>query len=198
MSTPAFDFDALQQSVTSSLQHIGLLQTRIDRLLEARDDALRQVGHRAGAAYQTGAISMDRYADLLEQTREVVMAGDERTRSGWSLLWPSYKKAIARLHLRAAGMFDQNESWGWSGPAPLDLAPRPPDGQAVVYVLYQDAEPVYVGSTYKFAGRLRGHRGDKTFNRWIAYPCADREAAYQLEERLLAEHLPTLNRRRGR
>lgn len=193
-----FNEAELDQSVASTLQHAQLIQRRIDRLLEARDDAMSQVAHRAGLAYTAGEITLGKYAEIYQLARDVIRDGDKRTAAGWSIVWIDARKVNAFLHSQAAGMFDQNESYGWSGPAPLGLAPRPPDGQAVVYVLYADAEPVYVGSTFKFANRIRLHRQDKAFTRWIAYPCRDRGAAYQLEERLLAEHMPGLNRRRGR
>lgn len=93
---------------------------------------------------------------------------------------------------------DRDEEYGRSGPAQLaaDDA-RPPTGQAVAYVLYDGLEPVYIGSTGHFSARLARHRRDKTFDRWTAYPCADREAAYLLEDQLLAERFPPLNRRRS-
>lgn len=41
-------------------------------------------------------------------------------------------------------------------------------------------------------------RDGKSCARWLAYPCADREAAYVLEGQLLRERKPYLNRRVGR
>lgn len=89
----------------------------------------------------------------------------------------------------------------WQGSWPLDDDDRVPVyDTCVVYVLYDEAnEPCYVGSTHHLKGRLKVHCKDgKPFVRWTACACADREAAYQLEEKLLAEHKPYLNKRRSR
>lgn len=86
----------------------------------------------------------------------------------------------------------------WFGTAflgPTD--PAPLEGTPVVYVLYDVAnEPIYVGSTRDFLNRLAAHlRDGKPVARWMAYPCRDREAAYELEEKLLAEYKLPLNMR---
>ncbi|MEU4511739.1 GIY-YIG nuclease family protein [Nonomuraea wenchangensis] len=85
----------------------------------------------------------------------------------------------------------------WSGTWPLDGQPFPVRGQAVVYVLFDSTNaPCYVGSTGAFLTRLRKHeREGKQFAHWTAHPCKDRETAYQLEDKLLREHKPYLNRK---
>jgi predicted GIY-YIG superfamily endonuclease len=68
-----------------------------------------------------------------------------------------------------------------------------------VYVLFDAAgEPCYIGSTQNFRERARVHRTGIAYERWVAYPCTDREAAYELETRLLKEHKPYRNKKRGR
>lgn len=82
----------------------------------------------------------------------------------------------------------------------LDRSEVPPDGYNVAYVLHDESgTPCYVGSTNRFYARLRTHayRGKK-WQRWQAYKCDSREAAYQLEERFLDRWMPFLNGRRGR
>ncbi|MEU7855201.1 hypothetical protein [Nonomuraea sp. NPDC049141] len=88
----------------------------------------------------------------------------------------------------------------WSGAWPLDGHAYPPRGQAVVYVLFDGGNvPCYVGSTSGLIARLQRHANEgKRFNHWIAHPCADREAAYRLEDRLLREHKPYLNQKASR
>lgn len=84
----------------------------------------------------------------------------------------------------------------WTGTAPIGPRdPRPPRGKSVVYVLYDAMnEPIYVGSTEKFHTRLTTHiREGKPVVRWMAYPCADREKAYELEQELLDEFKLPLN-----
>ena len=96
-------------------------------------------------------------------------------------------------------------SAGWVGEFDGELyaaipGPRPPDGTPVVYVLYAaDATPVYCGSTHRFKQRLKAHyREGKRFVAWRAVPCVDREQAYLLEDRLLKQSCPPLNRKASR
>ncbi len=89
----------------------------------------------------------------------------------------------------------------WFGECPLnDGEPLPPKWTCVVYVLFDHENvPCYVGSTNQFRQRVKRHAYDgKRFVRWVAYPCADREAAFDLEVKLLAEHKPYLNVKAGR
>lgn len=76
----------------------------------------------------------------------------------------------------------------------------PEHGRPVVYVLYgADAEPVYCGSSEQFAKRLDAHyRDGKRFVAWRAVPCQSREEAFKLEDQLLKQHCPPLNKRAGR
>lgn len=87
----------------------------------------------------------------------------------------------------------------WIDCVPSDENPMPPRGQAVLYVLYDAfSTPCYVGSTGNFPARLRWHLNDgKPVTVWSAFPCASRAAAYALEDRLLKQHMPYLNKKRG-
>ena len=77
-----------------------------------------------------------------------------------------------------------------------------PSGEAVSGVdppARRDGTPLYVGSTHVFAERVKRHYIDgKPVKFWQAYLCSDREAAYQMEDRLLKEHMPVMNRKAGR
>ncbi|MBL1120211.1 GIY-YIG nuclease family protein [Streptomyces sp. 110] len=70
----------------------------------------------------------------------------------------------------------------------------------VVYALFDARnDPCYLGSTDQFRTRIGKHVKDgKVFTSWQAYPCPDREAAYVLEDRLLKERLPSLNKKASR
>lgn len=84
----------------------------------------------------------------------------------------------------------------WVGTAPLGrLVPIPSYGMSVVYVLYDAlGEPIYLGSTEYFQVRLETHlREGKPVASWMAYPCPNRAAAYELEDHLLATHKLPLN-----
>lgn len=87
----------------------------------------------------------------------------------------------------------------WVSYTASDENPMPPRGQSVVYILYDGAStPCYVGSSLDFSARLKWHLKDgKPVVVWVAYPCADRDAAYALEDRLLKQHMPYLNKKRG-
>ena len=92
----------------------------------------------------------------------------------------------------------------WFGNLPLpNHKPAPLPGQAGISYLF-DADstpddPAYIGSTDDLRRRLRSHVREKPgVLRWTARLYPDREAAYLMEEQLLRENLPRLNRKRGR
>lgn len=87
----------------------------------------------------------------------------------------------------------------WVSYTPSDENPMPRRGQSVVYIFYDATNtPCYVGSTGDFSARLKRHLRDKKPIRvWVAYPCASREEAYALEDRLLKECKPYLNKKAG-
>lgn len=184
-----------------TLFHLELIRRKLDKLCAAQLDAERQVLHRIGRDYAAGLLSEDDLHELHQRYRASVV---HLKRPGFTKLWD---EAIA---LQSSTMSNfwliqrhrPNEEGAWSGESPLgQRAPRPPDGQAVVYVLFDHENvPCYVGSTEKFKQRIDTHTRDasKPFVRWAAYPCPDREAAYVLEDRLLRAHKPYLNRRAAR
>lgn len=83
----------------------------------------------------------------------------------------------------------------WVGPWPLEGSPRPPRGQAVVYILFGSlGRAVYAGSTDNFEQRTKAHlSGGKHWTSWVAMPYPDREKAYEAEGAYLAEYMPHLN-----
>jgi hypothetical protein len=196
----------------ATLHHIGLIVSKVEKLVGAQVEAEVQVLHRAGRDYAAGRLSIDGLLALYRQYRDLVCPeredGKRRyvERPGFSDLWNDaidvHSSQVANA-ARAAWQlrrYEPNEGEGWSGELPLRLEdPRPRTGQCVVYVLFDDANvPCYVGSTSGFKGRLDSHSREKVFRRWAAYPCADRESAYELEVRLLREHKPYLNKKVGR
>jgi len=74
--------------------------------------------------------------------------------------------------------------------------PMPLPGSPVAYVLYYaDGRVEYVGSTGNLRNRLHSHlRDGREYTRWKAIPCADRLAAYHLEQRLIEELDPAENK----
>lgn len=184
----------LDDSVRATLQHIGMLHERQQKLLAMREEAEAQMLHRLGVAHRAGEVDDMVLVEVFRQLKALDIPGR-------STRWD------AHISIRWAAMVDVGR-WKPNGPAgtwigdyPLDPAaagPRP--GRAVVYVLYDaDNEPCYVGSTAQLRQRMKQHAKDgKVFTRWHAYPCRNREHAYELEDRLLKEHMPHLNRRAGR
>lgn len=209
----------------ATFQHIEIIARKIDKLMAAQVDAERQVLHRIRCDYTAGELSLDNLYRLYRRYRSLTHdqgpdGKDVRKhlRPTPAALWDETmpipnNQVVARIKAQEFNKrYEQNEDGYWSGVANLDMhAHRPPDGQAVVYVLFDDQNvPCYVGSTEKFKTRIDTHyrngpggnrsrpeRG-KEFERWVAYPCPDREAAYQLENRLLKEHKPYLNRKASR
>ena len=195
-SAPAGDGDALAaiEGYEATLQHIRLLQQKRDDLMIKQREAEEQHLHRLRTAFYAQEIDMDDLADAYKEYQAVT------TLSGYTNRWDgNVGVSHARLAYRAKGLNRPNGPHGsWQGSYPLiSRASSPPDHTCLVYVLFDaDNQPCYVGSTQHFRLRLRQHRADgKEFTYWHAYPCDDRAAAYALEDRLLKEHKPYLNKR---
>jgi predicted GIY-YIG superfamily endonuclease len=186
--------EPLATSMSSTLQHIQLIQQKEARLAEARRDALAQVLHRIGSDYRTGQLTQAQLYTALMQIRGIEMSG---RMAMWDEIVGVPWKRIQHLGKQLPN--GPEDSWIGEYPFhPETIAPV--SGIAVVYVLFDDTnEPCYVGSTDKFRTRLNNHSRDgKQFVHWQAHPCRDREHAYQVEDRLLKRHKPRLNQKAGR
>lgn len=184
----------LGRSITASIRHVELLREKEEKLEAARHEAEHQFLHRVGTAFRAGSINHAQLIAIYERYRDLGVVGratrwDEHIDIEW--------KSMAHL----ARHIPNGPEGSWIGEYPLtEDASAPKSNIAVVYVLFDERNtPCYVGSTSSFRTRLANHRRDgKRFVRWQAHPCRDREHAYQLEERLLHQHKPYLNRRAGR
>lgn len=184
----------LALSISSTLQHIQLIQEKEARLAAARHQALEQTLHNIATDYSTGRITQYQLCAAFEEVRRLEMPG---RMSAWDrIVGLSHRRLIQLAKQLPNG---PEGSWVGEYPIPLD-APRPIYGVPVVYVLFDEAnEPCYVGSTDKLSPRLTAHeKSGKRFVRWQAHPCDDREHAYRLEDRLLKRHKPYLNRKASR
>lgn len=95
---------------------------------------------------------------------------------------------------RRADRHEPNDDGTWSGPWPMTYDTNyPPRLQPVVYVLFNDNTPVYVGSTANFRERMKQHHRDKKWTRWTAHPCSTRDEAYRVEAAFLEVFQPALN-----
>lgn len=186
---------AFSASHRSTLQHIELLRDKREKLREAQIQAEWQLCHRIGCDYKAGRLTDQDLCDLYDEYRLIAERGFS---DRWGAYLPYNGKQMpgvkARLRREALSVGP------WSGEYPFlgDVwEATPPTGFSVVYVLF-DAEnvPCYVGGTKYFSSRLTQHERDgKRFVRWSATRCGNREAAYLLEERLLREHKPYLNKK---
>lgn len=179
----------------STIQHIELINTKLCRLLTAQAQAENQLIHRVASDYNAGRIGE-------REVYEIYIRVKPMTIEGFGTRWNvSFSGRLSTRRIRSVVLNLPDSDGNWRGTCPLPSRDSsPPTGQSVVYVLF-DAEnvPCYVGSTEDFRPRLKAHlRDGKPVVRWLAYPCADREAAYVLETRLLRERKPYLNRRVGR
>lgn len=184
----------LDDSTAATLQHISMLRERELRLTQMRERAEEQMLQRLGTAHRRGAISDAQLHAAYDAYRELGIPGrSKRWNAHIDVPW---------------GSIDQERRWlpngpegTWVGVWPLQLNHSAPiGGTPVVYILFDDCNiPCYVGSTGNLRARLKAHaRTGKVFSQWQAYPCRDREHAYEVEDRLLKEKLPHLNRRAGR
>lgn len=181
--------------------HLAVVQRKLERLTTAKQESWEQLMVAVGRMYRAGELAPE---DLLSLMND--MAAGYGT--GYTALWddqfggrPISAKRLAH-HVAARARLRRDHSiTHWSGTFPLCGQDAPRSWVAVVYVLYDETnEPVYVGSTDNFHARMSGHHARKLARivRWSAYRCNDREHAYEVEERLLAEHKPRLNKKTTR
>jgi len=184
----------------ATLQQLDLISSKLYRLVLAQAAAEEQLFHRLAADYRNGDIDALGLHEIYTWCKARSYA--EGFTARWSATMPddvsgrNFKLTVYRLR-----KFTPDPDGNWRGHHPFGDGDRyPPSGTNVVYVLF-DAEnvPCYVGSTGDFLTRAKVHRKNgRKFCRYLAYPCEDREAAYVLEDRLLKEHQPYLNKRAGR
>jgi hypothetical protein len=187
--------------------HIVGIQGKIERLEQVKRDAWSQLLAGVMRAYAAG----------LDEEDLVQLIADMKASfgTGFGLFWNAHMPAsLSYQKVRNAAKYKDywraqyahNAPNGptdgtWVGTFPIgDDQPMPMLGEAVVYVLFDlYNDPCYVGSTDGFGSRLRTHERERLgLARWMAYRCADREDAYRLEDRLLKEHMPHMNKKRGR
>lgn len=190
-----------RSGLDATYQHISLLSRKQDLLRTSQIAAEEQFLCRVSQLYAAHKITEVELAFMYRAYGEFAIPGFLKRWEANIPVKPGRMQYILR-DLETTERHAPNMADGtWQGSWPLDDADRVPMyNSCVVYVLYDAAnDPCYVGSTQNLKARLKDHHKDgKPFVRWSAFACADREGAYQLEEKLLAEHQPYLNKKRYR
>lgn len=186
--------------LTATAGHLAVIQRKLDKLNEAKADSWEQLLTAVRRKYRAGELDAVDLVDLLNEMKE--WHGP-----GFSLVWDRvFTGAIAakavrhQAHREALLKRDAGLSV-WQGRFPLGGQRTPRRGVPVVYVLFDEHNvPAYVGSTEDFWARMSGHhiRAGRRIEYWTAHRCRNREDAYLMEERLLAEHKPYLNKKTTR
>ena len=182
------------ESVYSTLDHIERLAARVATLQQAQEQAEAQLAHRVGTL--AGARRITR-----AEAKEVYLVIQRAGLPGRAIRWNrEMPKGYDTSTLAMANQWEvTHETNGpgntWLGES-MYSRPAPPDGQCVVYVLYDELNaPCYVGSTKQFTVRMRQHR--RTGKKWVAWramACGDRTEAYEREREMLREYAPYLNK----
>lgn len=185
---------AAAETIATTVDHIEQILEKENKLRATREDAENQVFYALGHAYRSGDINFRELHAQYLRFRAMNIPG-------FGGRWDA-NVGISTIDMTLRGRCLPNGPEGtWVGRWPMTLRESfPAPGYSVVYVLFDEAnEPCYVGSTNRFRTRLNEHdKAGKEFANWQAYPCDTREHAYQLEERLLKQHLPKLNLKIGR
>lgn len=193
--------NVLLDDYTATLQHVGLIKAKRDKLETAQREAEQQLLHRVALDYRAGRIDIGDLAELQEAFRTA--SADRGFSTRWNAIVPETWVAVTgHARREGRGWFKPNGPGGtYVGPYPCPhTVPHPRLGTSVVYVLFDWQNiPCYVGSTGQLRIRMKSHeREGKRFTSWQAYLCEDRELAYELEHRLLREHKPYLNKKASR
>lgn len=178
----------------ATARHIELIDAKIEKLSSLRAESWTQLLTAAHRMYRSRRFTE---ADLLRLFDSMKASYGP----GFTAVWNEHMPIQANRMPRWRIDLPNGPGESWLGEIPIGSnSPSPPFGVAVVYVLFDGAnEPVYVGSTDAFRARISSHRREKPeARRWTAHRCRDREHAFQVEDRLLREHMPRMNKRRGR
>jgi hypothetical protein len=175
----------LQGPLHASAQHIGLIQDKRRRLSDALLDAELQFLAALRREYEAGDTTWRQMRNAYIMLSAGKLPG---LQARWMDAIPvSPEKVIANAKREAAGA-----GRVWQGRWPLERGQRraetfPPSGQRVVYVLLDsDGRPIFVGSTAQCWRRFATHHADgMRWPRWMAYGCADRAEAFEIQARLL-------------
>lgn len=182
----------------ATAHHIAAVQAKLDALEAAKGDSWSQILTRAADLYRRGRLTEVDLYGLLSDMRDSFGSGFGKV---WDAHIPVSWRRIQTAVERLQRITPNGPEGSWHGTFPIGPNdPYPPYGMPVVYVLFDGTnEPVYVGSTEGFRSRMAPHVREKPgLTRWAAYPCRDREHAYEVEDRVLREHLPHLNRKASR
>lgn len=187
------------EDLAATAGHIDLVQAKLDKLAAVKEDAWEQVLTAAARLYRSDQLTT---AHMLQLHRDMKLSYGPGFTRIWNRVMPVKSSQLPHFAARERRIAEERERDRWYGTFPLDGNYQVPSkGVAVVYVLFDKVDvPAYVGSTDQFRTRMGSHRRDRPdiFARWVAFTCESRDAAYQLEVRLLAENLPYLNRKVGR
>jgi predicted GIY-YIG superfamily endonuclease len=204
------ELSAFGGELRATAQHLALVQRKLTKLEQAKEDGWDQM-LTALARLVRACRPTPQEADLLPMLNQM----RDSYGSGYARLWDRHLaprfpargiRSTVAAHEQIRRRMERNLPNGptpgtWVGEVPSTwVDPQPQEYQAVVYILFDALNaPVYVGSTDNFPVRLKTHVRQKPgIARWTAYLCEDREAAYRLEDKVLKERMPNLNKRRGR
>lgn len=205
------DMTDLVRGAQDTLDQIVAMSQKIDSLREKQEAAEEALLYRVRTLYDVGLFTIDELRNLSERWGPCFFQPDWEDRWAQAGL-PDRDTLIAlwaetiKYHPTGphGSWTNYDPRWDaslpdWVSSTPSDENPMPPRGQNVVYVLYDaSSTPCYVGSSGDFPARLKWHLKDgKPVRVWIAYPCGSREEAYALEDKLLKQHLPYLNKKAG-
>lgn len=188
----------MTQRIEATLQHCQMIQRKIESLQGALASAREQMFHDIAVQHRANRFTEDDLADLYHEVRQ--------TGTGFHAQWEKIVgvNTCTLRHVRIARDRTRKNGPGglsWVGTYPIAVTdPAPANWSSVVYVLYDSAnEPIYVGSTWHFRERMNDHwKNGKPIARWMACPAGSREAAYLMEDGLLKERKPSMNRKAGR
>lgn len=194
MSMPAFRRIG---RLAATAGHIDTVQATLDRLNAVKRESWEQLLTTVSRMYRAGELTPEELLELQLEMRSSFGTGYGKV---WDSVMPVPCQKVRHIVERRRRNTPNGPLGSWFGTFPIETQPAPTQGESVVYVLFDEYnEPCYVGSTEVFRTRMADHRASKPGLRsWTAYPCRDRDHAYELEVQLLNEHKPRMNKRRGR
>jgi hypothetical protein len=172
--------DLVPESLAANIDHLGIINRQIERLIVAKRDAIHAVRSAAErAADEPPEVAAAAYDYTLERV------GCHHVTVLRAMGWSSIE------HARTAG-----NRHGTTGPPPLDPYAFPKQGTPCVYALLVGKTVTYVGRSLYVKQRLKQHYKDgRRYDSAQWWACDSESEARDLEAVLQQQHRPAWNAR---
>jgi hypothetical protein len=178
-------------SAQSTMDHIERLTSKINTLVEAREDSLQQLF----IAMRREPLTLQDAEDLHCWAKDLNVSNVRLRLCKAMGVVPDQGGGVRRA--RSSHLWRAGEVWRGEWPVAPGLRDYPPGSCPVVYALFCGDEIAYIGQTTGFRHRMSQHRKEKSgfgITRWEAVALASADLLNRQERDAIFQHQPTFNK----